>query len=107
MTERDNHDAVAVKEGETALLAISADGFINVGYDVFVNPKLVLAVLPTDSAPVKRLISTSKEKGAFVDGTFGRKTRGAIVMQSGAEHLCVLGTAMTSATIAARLNKGI
>lgn len=92
---------------EVQALSIGADGFINVGYDVFVNKALVLAVLPTESAPVKRLINASKENDAFIDGTFGRRTRGIIVMQSGVDKLCVLGTAITSATIAARLNKGI
>ncbi|MCQ2405902.1 MAG: DUF370 domain-containing protein [Oscillospiraceae bacterium] len=43
----------------------------------------ILSVVAPDSAPVKRMISDTKERGLLIDATFGRKTGAVIVMDSG------------------------
>ena len=56
--------------------------FINVGLGNVVNSDRVLAMLSPESAPVKRLVAESKEKGMLLDATYGRKTRAVLVLDS-------------------------
>ena len=73
---------------------------INIGYGNMVSAARVIAVIAPDSAPVKRLIQESRDKGTLIDATYGRKTRAVIVMDSG--HI-VLSSLITE-TLAARIN---
>ena len=42
----------------------------------------VLAIVSPDSAPIKRLIQESRERGMLIDATYGRKTASVFVMDS-------------------------
>lgn len=55
----------------------------NIGFGSFVTRERVIAVVGPDSAPMKRLIQESRERGALIDATFGRKTASVFVMDSG------------------------
>ena len=55
---------------------------INVGFGNAVNAYRVIAVVSTDSAPVKRIIANAKEKQMLIDATQGRKTHAVLIMDS-------------------------
>ncbi len=55
---------------------------INVGFGNAVNSDRVIAIISTDSAPAKRIISQAKEKNMLIDATQGRKTQAILIMDS-------------------------
>lgn len=55
---------------------------INVGFGNAVNADRVIAVVSTDSAPVKRIIAQAKENHMLIDATQGRKTHAILIMDS-------------------------
>ncbi len=75
--------------------------FISIGFGSIVNASKISAVVSPESAPVKRLIAESRQKGTLIDATYGRKTRSVIVMESGQLVLSLI----TAETIAQRLNQ--
>ena len=58
---------------------------INIGFGNIVSANRIISVISPDSAPVRRLIQESREKGYLIDATYGRKTRAVIVTDS--KHL--------------------
>ncbi len=55
----------------------------NIGFGSYVTRERVIAVVGPDSAPMKRVVQESRERGALIDATFGRKTASVFVMDSG------------------------
>ncbi len=55
---------------------------INIGFGNMVSAERMLAVVSPDSAPIKRLISESREHGMLIDATYGRKTAAVFIMDS-------------------------
>ena len=55
---------------------------INIGFGNLVSAERMLAVVSPDSAPIKRLISESRERGMLIDATYGRKTAAVFIMDS-------------------------
>ena len=47
-----------------------------------VSASRVIAIVAPDSAPIKRLIQESRDKGTLIDATYGRKTRAVVIMDS-------------------------
>ncbi len=72
---------------------------INVGFGNIVNANRVIAIVSPDSAPMKRIIQEAKEKGLLINATYGRKTRGVVIMDSG--HIVL--SCIQSDTVAGRL----
>lgn len=66
---------------------------VNIGYGNLVAAGRVLAVVSPDSAPVKRMIQDSRDRGELIDATLGRKTRSVLVMDSGHIVLSAIQTA--------------
>ncbi len=56
---------------------------INIGFGNIVAANRVIAVVSPESAPIKRLISESRERGMLIDATYGRRTRAVIAADSG------------------------
>ena len=73
---------------------------INIGFGNMVSANRIVAVISPESAPIKRLIQETREKGLLIDATYGRKTRAVIIMDS--NHLVL--TAVQPETIGNRLN---
>ena len=48
---------------------------ISIGFGNIVSADRVVAIVSPESAPVRRIIQESKEKGMLIDATCGRKTR--------------------------------
>ncbi len=71
---------------------------INIGYGNMISDLRLVSVVSPDSAPIKRLVQESREKGLLIDATYGRKTRSVIIMDS-----ChVILSAIQPETIASR-----
>ena len=68
---------------------------INIGFGNSVNADRVIAVVSTDSAPVKRIITKAKESNMLIDATQGRKTHAVLIMDS--DH--VISTYLKAETI--------
>jgi len=73
---------------------------INIGFGNIVSANRVITIVSPESAPIKRLIQESKDKGNAVDATCGRRTRAVLIMDSG--H--VILSAIQPETIASRLD---
>ena len=73
---------------------------LNIGFGSMVAADRILAIVSPDSAPMKRLIQDSRERGSAIDATFGRKTRAVLVMDT--DH--VILSALTPEALAQRLS---
>ena len=62
---------------------MTKEKFVNIGYGNLVSFQRVIAMVDPDSAPIKRMIQEAREDGRVVDATYGRKTRGVILTDSG------------------------
>ena len=71
---------------------------IGIGFGSMVSAQRMVAVITPDSAPVKRLIQESRERGMLIDATYGRKTASVFIMDSG--HVVLSG--VVAEKIAAR-----
>ena len=47
---------------------------VNIGFGNLVSVGRLIAVVSPDSAPIKRLIQESRDRGMLIDATYGRKT---------------------------------
>ena len=72
---------------------------INIGFGNLVSAERMLAVVSPDSAPIKRLITESRERGMLIDATYGRKTAAVFIMDS--DH--VILSAVQPETVAHRV----
>ncbi len=72
---------------------------INIGFGNMAAASRLMAIISPESAPIKRMIQESRERGDLIDVTFGRKTRSVLVMDSGQ----ILLSAVQPETIANRL----
>ncbi len=73
---------------------------INIGFGNLINANRLVAIVSPESAPIKRIIQDSKERGMLIDATHGRRTRAVIITDS--DH--VILTYLQSETVANRLN---
>ena len=72
---------------------------INIGFGNIVAADKVLAMVSPESAPIKRIIQESRDKGMLIDATYGRRTRSVIVTDS--DHIIL--SAIQTETLANRL----
>ena len=55
---------------------------INIGFGNLVSEGRLVAVVSPESAPIKRMIQESRERGMLIDATYGRKTASVFIMDS-------------------------
>ena len=72
---------------------------LNIGFGNMVSAERLIAVVSPDSAPIKRLIQESRERGMLIDATYGRKTASVFIMDS--DH--VVHSAIAADKLIARL----
>ena len=72
---------------------------IHIGFGNMVNTAKIIAIVSPESAPMKRLVQSAKEKGMAIDATQGRKTKAVLVM----ENSQVVLSALLPETIAGRV----
>lgn len=56
--------------------------FVNIGFGSMVSRERIIAVVGPDSAPIRRMIQESRERGMLIDATYGRKTASIFIMDS-------------------------
>ena len=72
---------------------------INIGFGNMVSAERMLAVVSPDSAPIKRLVQESRERGMLIDATYGRRTASVFIMDS--DHVVL--SAIPAEKLAARM----
>jgi hypothetical protein len=72
---------------------------LNVGYGNLVMAQRVIAIVSSQSAPMRRLREEAEGRGKLVDATQGRRTRSILIMDS--DHVVL--SAVNPETIATRL----
>ncbi|MBR2100605.1 MAG: DUF370 domain-containing protein [Eubacterium sp.] len=55
---------------------------VNIGFGNLVNADRVISIVSPESAPVKRIVQKSKDRGTLIDATHGRKTNSVIITDS-------------------------
>lgn len=73
---------------------------INIGFGNIVSANRIISVVSPESAPIKRLIQESRDKGLLIDATYGRKTRAVIITDS--QHIIL--TPVQPETVGNRFN---
>jgi len=56
---------------------------LNIGFENRIISSRIVAIVNSNSAPIKRLIRKAKENNLLVDGTGGKTTRTSLIMDSG------------------------
>ncbi|MBR3691756.1 MAG: DUF370 domain-containing protein [Clostridia bacterium] len=74
---------------------------VNIGFGNMVAAARIVAVIGPDSAPVKRMIAESRDRGDLIDATYGRRTRSVILTDSGN----IVLSAILPETVASRLEE--
>jgi regulator of extracellular matrix RemA (YlzA/DUF370 family) len=69
---------------------------LNVGFGNVVAAEKVVAVINSDSAPMRRYREEARQRGKLVDATQGRKTRAIIVTAS--DHVVLSAVAVETIT---------
>ena len=77
--------------------------FINIGFGNLVSAQRLIAVVSPDSAPVKRLVQESRDRGMLIDATYGRKTAPVLIMDS--DHVVL--SALAAERLAPRLGMAV
>lgn len=68
---------------------------IHVGFGNFLSANKVVAVIPPNSAPTKRIVQEVKNRGRLIDMTNGHRTKAVVITDSG--HIAL--TAVEAETI--------
>ncbi len=72
---------------------------INIGFGNVVSSDRIISIVSPESAPIKRIIQESRDKGMLIDATYGRRTRSVIICDS--DHIIL--SALQTETVANRL----
>ncbi len=75
---------------------------LNVGFYNYVLTDRIVAVVSSESAPMRRLVQSMRKDGHLIDVTHGRRTK-SIVFTDGA---AVVLSAISQETLAKRLSTG-
>ncbi len=65
---------------------------VNIGFGNLISQERLLAVVSPDSAPIKRLVQESRDRGMLIDATYGRKTASVLIMDSDHVVLSAIST---------------
>ena len=52
---------------------------INIGFGNMVSANRLIAIVSPESAPIKRIIQDSRDRGTLSDATYGRRTRAGLI----------------------------
>lgn len=75
---------------------------LNVGFYNYVVSEKVVAIMDSDSAPMKRIVQEKRKFGHVIDATQGRRTK-CIIFTTGPE---IILSAVSQETLAKRLSSG-
>jgi len=60
-----------------------AFSLINIGFGNMAAANRIMVIISPESAPVKRIVQESRDRGQLIDATYGRKTRAVLIMDTG------------------------
>jgi regulator of extracellular matrix RemA (YlzA/DUF370 family) len=75
---------------------------LNVGFYNYVLTDKIVALVSSESAPMRRLVQNLRKEGNLIDATQGRRTKSIIFTTGDA----VILSAISQETLAKRLNSG-
>ncbi len=75
---------------------------LNVGFYNYVMTDKIVALVSSESAPMRRLVQTMRKSGSLIDATQGRRTK-SVIFTSGTT---VILSAISQETLAKRLSTG-
>jgi extracellular matrix regulatory protein A len=75
---------------------------LNVGFYNYVMTEKIVALVSSESAPMRRLVQTMRKSGNLIDATQGRRTKSIIFTSDSA----VILSAISQETLAKRLTTG-
>ena len=75
---------------------------VNIGFGNLISAQRLVAIVSPDSAPIKRMVQESRERGNLIDATYGRKTAAVLMMDN--DHLVL--SALTPEKLAERMAGG-
>jgi extracellular matrix regulatory protein A len=75
---------------------------LNVGFYNFVMTEKIVALVSSESAPMRRLIQTLRKSGNLIDATQGRRTK-SVIFTTGDS---IILSAISQETLAKRLSSG-
>lgn len=75
---------------------------LNVGFYNFVMSDKIVALVSSESAPMRRLIQAMRKSGSLIDATQGRRTKSVIFTSDST----IVLSAISQETLAKRLNTG-
>ena len=75
---------------------------LNVGFYNFVMTEKIVALVSSESAPMRRLIQSLRKTGNLIDATQGRRTK-AVIFTTGPS---IILSAISQETLAKRLTTG-
>ena len=55
---------------------------INIGFGNMISAGRLIAIVSPESAPIKRMVQETRERGMLIDATYGRKTASIFIMDS-------------------------
>ena len=58
---------------------------INIGFGTMVSSSRLIAVVSPESAPIKRIVQDTRDRGDLIDATYGRRSRAVLIVDS--EHV--------------------
>ena len=76
---------------------------INIGFGNLISAQRLISIVSPDSAPVKRLVQESRDRGMLIDATYGRKTASVLIMDS--DHVVL--SALAAERLAPRLGMAV
>ncbi len=75
---------------------------LNVGFYNYVMTDKIVALVSSESAPMRRLVQAVRKSGNLIDATQGRRTKSVIFTTDSA----IILSAISQETLAKRLNTG-
>lgn len=75
---------------------------LNVGFYNYVMTEKIVALVSSESAPMRRLVQTLRKSGNLIDATQGRRTK-AVIFTTGES---IILSAISQETLAKRLSTG-
>jgi regulator of extracellular matrix RemA (YlzA/DUF370 family) len=75
---------------------------LNVGFYNFVLTEKIVALVSSESAPMRRMVQTLRKSPSLIDATQGRRTKSVIFTSCGS----VVLSAISQETLAKRLSTG-
>lgn len=76
--------------------------FVHIGFGNFLAMDRAIAIVSPNSAPTKRLVLEAKKNGHVIDLTSGRKTKTALIMDTGHIVLAAIGSETIIGRVATR-----